>query len=117
MAIGNTEPMIYGNGAAPAADPEQERLVAARAGLVVNGPGPGPLNCETPPSALGGEVTPTARFYRRNHFPIPVLDPATWRLAATGMVGRPLSLSSQGRRRRPPETLVGTPEGPGDGPA
>ena len=115
MAIGNTEPMIYGNGAAPAADPEQERLVAARAGLVVNGPGPGPLNCETPPSALGGEVTPTARFYRRNHFPIPVLDAATWRLAVTGTVERPLSLSSHELRRLPAETMAVTLECAGNG--
>ena len=77
MAIGNIEPMIYGNRAAPAADPEQERVVAAQAGLIVNEAEP--LNCETPPLGLGSEVTPTARFYRRNHFPIPVLDETTWR--------------------------------------
>jgi DMSO/TMAO reductase YedYZ molybdopterin-dependent catalytic subunit len=113
MAIGNIEPMIYGNRAAPVADPEQERLVAAQAGLVVNGAEP--LNCETPPPALGGEVTPTARFYRRNHFPIPVLDAATWRLAVTGMVERPLSLSSHELRRLPAETMVITLECAGNG--
>jgi DMSO/TMAO reductase YedYZ molybdopterin-dependent catalytic subunit len=113
MAIGNVEPMIYGNRAAPPADPEQERLAAAQAGLVVNGAEP--LNCETPPPALGGEVTPTARFYRRNHFPIPVLDAATWRLAVTGRVERPLSLSSHELRRLPAETMVVTLECAGNG--
>src|SRR5260221_2097199 len=91
MAIGNLVPMIHPNRAAAAADPEQERLLAAQAGLVGNGAEP--PNCETPASALGGEVTPTARFYGRNHFPIPVLDKTTWRLAVRGMVERPLSPS------------------------
>src|SRR5258708_20939676 len=90
MAIGNLAPMIHPNRAAPAADPEQERLLAAQAGLVENEAEP--LNCETPASALGGEVTPTTRFYRRNHFPLPVLDKTTWRPGGTGMVGRPLTL-------------------------
>src|SRR5258708_19961451 len=102
MAIGNLAPMIHPNRAAPAADPGQERLLAAQAGLVENEAEP--LNCETPASALGGEVTPTTRFYRRNHFPIPVLDKTTWRLGVSGMVERPLSLGLRDLMRLPPET-------------
>src|SRR5258708_24163382 len=113
MAIGNLAPMIHPNRAAPAADPEQERLLAAQAGLVENEAEP--LNCETPASALGGEVTPTTRFYRRNHFPIPVLDKTTWRLGVSGMVERPLSLGLRDLMRLPAETAVVTLECAGNG--
>ena len=113
MAIGNLAPMIHPNRAAPAADPEQERLLAAQAGLVENEAEP--LDCETPASALGGEVTPTTRFYRRNHFPIPVLDKTTWRLGVSGMVERPLSLGLRDLMRLPAETAVVTLECAGNG--
>jgi DMSO/TMAO reductase YedYZ molybdopterin-dependent catalytic subunit len=94
--------------AAPTANPEQERVAAEQAGLVVNGADP--LNCETPAPALGGEVTPVERFYRRNHFPVPVLDAATWRLGVSGMVDRPLSLSLHELTHLPAESMVVTLE-------
>ena len=31
---------------------------------------------------------PNARFYVRNHFQIPILDPASWRLSVGGLVER-----------------------------
>ena len=53
-----------------------------------------PLNCETSiPALIGGVVMPNARFYVRNHFETPSLDPADWRLAVGGLVERPLRLS------------------------
>src|SRR5260221_8671754 len=113
MVIGNLVPMLAGNRGAPAANPEQERLMAAQAGLVVHEAEP--LNCETPPSALGSEVTPTARFYRRNHFPIPVLDEAPGRLGVSGMGDRPLSLSLHELTQLPAETMVVTLECAGNG--
>jgi DMSO/TMAO reductase YedYZ molybdopterin-dependent catalytic subunit len=113
MAIGNLMPMIAANHAAPTANPEPERQLAAQAGLVVHGADP--LNCETPPSALGGEVTPTARFYRRNHFPVPVLDGAKWRLGVTGTVERPLRLSLHELTQLPAESMVVTLECAGNG--
>ena len=52
-----------------------------------------PLNAETPLHALtGGEVTATDHFYVRNHFAIPDLDPADWRLTVTGRVEHRLTL-------------------------
>jgi DMSO/TMAO reductase YedYZ molybdopterin-dependent catalytic subunit len=52
-----------------------------------------PLNCETPISALkGGIVMPNEHFYVRNHFNIPSLDGARWRLEVGGLVRRPLRL-------------------------
>jgi DMSO/TMAO reductase YedYZ molybdopterin-dependent catalytic subunit len=113
LAIVNPMPTLAGSLVAPAANTEQERLVAERAGLVVTGAEP--LNCETPASALGGEVTPTAQFYRRNHFSVPVLDAATWRLAVSGMVDRPQSLSLHELRKLPAETAVVTLECAGNG--
>jgi len=53
-----------------------------------------PLNCETSiPALIGGVVMPNARFYVRNHFQTPQLDPASWRLEVSGLVDRPLRLS------------------------
>lgn len=51
-----------------------------------------PYNAEPPPTALGDLVTPTDTFYVRNHGPVPVLDPATWRLRVDGDVDTPLEL-------------------------
>jgi len=113
MTTGNLAPVRSGNRVASTADPERERLVAAQAGLVVH-PGEA-LNCETPPADLGAEVTPTARFYRRNHFPIPVIDPATWRLSVGGMVRQPLGLSLHELTQLPAETMTVTLECAGNG--
>ena len=96
-----------------AADPESERLIAAQAGLVVHQTES--LNCETPPAALGADVTPTAHFYRRNHFPLPVLDEAAWRLDVGGLVQQPLSLSLHELTQLPAETAVVTLECAGNG--
>ena len=66
-------------GAAPAAtDP---RLVVL---------GQQPYTAETRIEQLVGVLTPTGAFYKRNHFPIPQLDAATWRLEVVGAVERPL---------------------------
>ena len=60
---------------------------AIEAGLVVHRAQP--LNGETPiPALIGGVVMPSARFYVRNHFQIPMLDATTWRLRG-GRADRP----------------------------
>jgi DMSO/TMAO reductase YedYZ molybdopterin-dependent catalytic subunit len=113
MTIRNLVLVRSGNGTGATADLERERLAAAQAGLVVHQAEA--LNCETPAADLGADLTPTARFYRRSHFPIPVLDPAAWRLGVGGMVHRPLSLSLPELIRRPAETVVVTLECAGNG--
>jgi DMSO/TMAO reductase YedYZ molybdopterin-dependent catalytic subunit/rhodanese-related sulfurtransferase/glyoxylase-like metal-dependent hydrolase (beta-lactamase superfamily II) len=75
-----------------------------------------PLNCETAIDALiGGVVMPNARFYVRNHFETPSLDPTTWRLEVGGLVERPLRLSLRDIRDMPSQTLVATLECAGNG--
>jgi DMSO/TMAO reductase YedYZ molybdopterin-dependent catalytic subunit/rhodanese-related sulfurtransferase/glyoxylase-like metal-dependent hydrolase (beta-lactamase superfamily II) len=97
----------------------------AAAGLpVVSGGGdPGlvvhrenPLNCETSIAALiGGVVMPNARFYVRNHFPTPALDPDTYELAVTGLVERPLRLRLRDLHNMPSQSQVVTLECAGNG--
>jgi DMSO/TMAO reductase YedYZ molybdopterin-dependent catalytic subunit len=108
MTIRNLAQLAPWTRTVPVADPERERLVAAQSGLVVHDGQT--LNCETPPEMLGGRVTPTAQFYRRCHFPVPVVDPAAWRLEVGGLVDRPLSLSLHELTQLPAETMVVTLE-------
>ena len=82
--------------------------MAAQAGLIVHEHDP--LNCETPPARLAGELTPTADFYRRNHFAVPLLDEARWRLGISGLVDQDLSLSLHELMQLPAETAVVTLE-------
>jgi DMSO/TMAO reductase YedYZ molybdopterin-dependent catalytic subunit/rhodanese-related sulfurtransferase len=98
----------------------------AVAGLPVVTTGPGsvglvvhrarPLNCETSiPALIGGVVMPNARFYVRNHFETPRLDPVSWRLEVKGLVERPLRLSLRELHNMHSETLVATLECAGNG--
>jgi DMSO/TMAO reductase YedYZ molybdopterin-dependent catalytic subunit len=97
----------------------------AAAGLpvVAGGADPGlvvhreqPLNCETSIAALiGGVVMPNARFYVRNHFPTPAIDPDTYELAVTGLVERPLRLRLRDLQNMPSHSLVATLECAGNG--
>jgi DMSO/TMAO reductase YedYZ molybdopterin-dependent catalytic subunit len=98
----------------PALDPEEACQSAIDGGLVVHRAHP--LNCETSLSALvGGVVMPNVRFYVRNHFQIPKLDPANWRLNVGGLVDRPLSLSLRDLTNMPSQTRVVTLECAGNG--
>ena len=98
----------------PALDAEEACQHAIDAGLVVHRAHP--LNCETSiPALLGGVVMPNARFYIRNHFQIPNLDPAMFRLTVGGLVERPLSLSLRDLHSLPLHTLIVTLECAGNG--
>jgi DMSO/TMAO reductase YedYZ molybdopterin-dependent catalytic subunit len=95
-------------------DPEDACQQAIEAGLVVHRAHP--LNCETSiPALLGGVVMPNARFYMRNHFPMPDLEPAAFRLAVGGLVERPLSVSLRDLHNMRSQTLVVTLECAGNG--
>jgi DMSO/TMAO reductase YedYZ molybdopterin-dependent catalytic subunit len=95
------------------ADPERSWRDALRSGLV--GRTKTPLNCEVTPSMLDDEVSGDGQFFRRNHFPMPELDPDAWRLEVSGLVGRPASLSLDDLRDLPAESLTVTLECAGNG--
>lgn len=98
----------------PALDPEEACQQAIEAGLVVHRAHP--LNCETSiPALLGGVVMPNTHFYVRNHFQIPKLDPATFRLTVGGRVERQLSLSLRDLHNMRSQTLFVTLECAGNG--
>jgi anti-anti-sigma factor len=93
VAVGGCPPSTPDvHAASTALEPEEAYQQAFEAGMVVHRAHP--LNCETSiPALIGGAVMPNQRFYVRNHFPIPKLDPSSWRLNVGGQVERPLSLS------------------------
>ena len=75
-----------------------------------------PLNREIrDPSLITADVTPTAAFYDRNHFPIPSLDATRWSLDVGGLVPRPLQLSLSDIEALPAQRLVATLECAGNG--
>jgi DMSO/TMAO reductase YedYZ molybdopterin-dependent catalytic subunit len=113
MTILNLGPVCSLDRPAPVADTGHERRIAAADGLVVHEAES--LNCETRPADLGAEVTPTARFFRRGHFPLPVLDSSAWRLAVGGLVHRPLNLSLAELTAMPAQTMTVTLECAGNG--
>jgi DMSO/TMAO reductase YedYZ molybdopterin-dependent catalytic subunit len=89
-------------------------LAALDAGLLVRSAQP--LNCETPlPALTDGLVVPNARFYVRNHFGIPHLDPGSWRLNVGGLVQRRLALDLDRLRAMPSASAVVTLECAGNG--
>src|SRR3984893_15235929 len=97
-----------------ALDAEEACQDAIDAGLVVHRAHP--LNCETSiPALLGGVVMPNARFYVRNHFHIPQLDAAAFRLSLGGLVDRPQRLSMEDLRNMPSQATIVTLECAGNG--
>ena len=74
-----------------------------------------PENSETPLEALRSWVTPNRLFFVRNHFPIPELDIATWKLQVDGRVERPLSLTFDELAAMPERTVFATVECAGNG--
>jgi len=98
----------------PALDPADACQQAIDAGLVVHRAHP--LNGETSlPALIGGVVMPNAHFYVRNHFQLPKLDPAVFRLKVRGLVERPLTLDLNDLKQLPSEGRVITLECAGNG--
>jgi DMSO/TMAO reductase YedYZ molybdopterin-dependent catalytic subunit len=74
-----------------------------------------PQNAETPLADVHGWVTPTRLFFVRNHFDVPEIDAATWRLSVGGCVARPLELTFSELTEMPQRTLLATLECAGNG--
>lgn len=60
-----------------------------------------PFNAEPPPEILTDSyVTPSAFFFKRNHLPVPHVDPATYQLRVEGLPGGVLTLSLKDLKTR-----------------
>jgi DMSO/TMAO reductase YedYZ molybdopterin-dependent catalytic subunit len=93
---------------APGGNPE-----TTSAGLIVRQQNPD--NLEFPFATLEHFLTPTERFYVRNHFAVPALDARTWRLRVGGAVRQTLELTYEELRRMPARTVTATLECAGNG--
>lgn len=74
-----------------------------------------PLNAESRPAEQLGRVTPNHAFFKRNHFPIPTLSAADWRLTIGGTVEHSIELTYDALRALPRRTLLVTLECAGNG--
>jgi DMSO/TMAO reductase YedYZ molybdopterin-dependent catalytic subunit len=75
-----------------------------------------PEHWETTVEGLGHSwITRNDRFFVRTHFPVPPVDPATWRLEVSGLVGKPLTLSLDAIRALRQNEAVHTLECAGNG--
>src|SRR2546430_15682748 len=75
-----------------------------------------PYNAAPPLELLrASPITPIPLFFVRNHGTVPVVDPAPYRLAVTGLVDRELRLSLESLRRGVvPSAVAAPPPGAGD---
>jgi sulfite oxidase len=88
-------------------EPEAGRPSGKRLELVVHDDYP--LNAETPPRLLRESfVTPADAFYVRCHGDVPDVDPGSYRLEVSGLVGRPLRLSLEEIRDLPKTETTAT---------
>jgi DMSO/TMAO reductase YedYZ molybdopterin-dependent catalytic subunit len=74
-----------------------------------------PFNAETRLTAQVGVLTPNPAFYVRDHFSVPRINSADWRLTLDGEVARPLALTYDALRALPRRTLLVTLECAGNG--
>lgn len=74
-----------------------------------------PPNYESVRSTFTTRITPVEKFYLRNHFDLPVVDLARWRLNVRGLVEKPLSLSLADLERMPQTTVEAVLQCAGNG--
>lgn len=61
---------------------------------------------EWPVATADHFITPVNKFFTRSHAPVPVIDPATWRLEVGGLVDRPSSFTLEQVTGSLPERTV-----------
>jgi DMSO/TMAO reductase YedYZ molybdopterin-dependent catalytic subunit len=74
-----------------------------------------PENSETPLERVRSWVTPNRLFFVRNHFPVPRIDLAAWRLRLEGCVKRTLEWTWDELAALPERTVFATVECAGNG--
>ncbi|XP_059186046.1 sulfite oxidase, mitochondrial [Centropristis striata] len=66
-----------------------------------------PFNAEPPPELLSDSyITPSAIFFKRNHLPVPQVDPASYRLQVEGLPRGVLTMSLEDLKTRFPKHTV-----------
>ncbi|XP_028855337.1 sulfite oxidase, mitochondrial [Denticeps clupeoides] len=66
-----------------------------------------PFNAEPPPELLSDSyITPSALFFKRNHLPVPKVDPEMYKLEVEGLQGGPVSFSLKDLKTRFPKHTV-----------
>lgn len=74
-----------------------------------------PPNYESVRSTFTTRLTPLDRFYLRNHFDVPTVDPQAWRLQVKGLVEKPLLLGRADLERLPQVTVEAVLQCAGNG--
>ena len=74
-----------------------------------------PENSETPLESVRSWVTPTRLFFVRNHFTVPTLDVAAWRLTVEGRVKKRRAWTWEELVELPDRTVFATVECAGNG--
>jgi len=88
--------------------------IAGKAGMIVRSARF--FDLEMPPEFFDSWITPTSRFFVRNHMQEPAtLDGETWRLAISGEVEKPVNLSLADLEKLPIHTVTNTLECAGNG--
>jgi DMSO/TMAO reductase YedYZ molybdopterin-dependent catalytic subunit len=107
-----TKPRATEAGAATSVDADHDPRFLP---LEVRAPTADALCVEASLSSLDAAVTPTNRFFIRSHFPVPKIDPASWRLTIDGQVDRPGTWTLDDLRELPHRDLTATMECAGNG--
>ncbi len=97
----------------PAAAQSGSLTVPGKAPLIVHNDFPEDL--ESLPEYLASWITPTDKFFVRQHLPRPKIDAGAFRVNVGGMVSTPASLSVDDLRKLPQLTLAATLECAGNG--
>jgi DMSO/TMAO reductase YedYZ molybdopterin-dependent catalytic subunit len=74
-----------------------------------------PLNRESPWESLDERRVASERFFVRSHFPVPTLDPRTWRLTLAGEIDWPGAIGLDELDRRSQRSVVAVLECAGNG--
>jgi DMSO/TMAO reductase YedYZ molybdopterin-dependent catalytic subunit len=74
-----------------------------------------PENLEFPFAALNSFVTENEQFFVRSHFPVPKLDPQSWRLKIEGLVNQPCEFTYEELLAMPMRSVLATIECAGNG--
>ena len=74
-----------------------------------------PENSETPLGQVRSWVTPNRLFFVRNHFQVPEIDLASWRLSVGGLVDRAAEWTWDDLAALPERTVFATVECAGNG--